>query len=104
MSLPVSLSSRALADLKNLFDFIMSESGWDVADRYVGRIEAACRSLTDFPQRGIARNDLSAGLRVLHFERRATIAYHVLESEVVILRILYGGRDYETLLKTTDIN
>jgi len=32
------------------------------------------------------------------FERRATIVVQVMESEVVLVRIFYGGRDYETAL------
>jgi plasmid stabilization system protein ParE len=37
------------------------------------------------------------------FERRATIVFQVREAEVVIVRIFYGGQDYERLLRgTTD--
>jgi toxin ParE1/3/4 len=34
------------------------------------------------------------------FERRVTILFRVVEERVEILRILYGGRDVETHLKT----
>jgi plasmid stabilization system protein ParE len=33
------------------------------------------------------------------FERRATIVFQVLKAEVVIVRIFYGGRDYERVLR-----
>jgi toxin ParE1/3/4 len=45
---------------------------------------------------------LQPGLRISGFERRAVIAFIVTEDEVVIARVLYGGRDYETLLSGAD--
>jgi plasmid stabilization system protein ParE len=51
--------------------------------------------LESFPQRGTRRHDLRPGIRTLGFERRVTIAFQVLENEVVIARIFYGGQDYE---------
>jgi hypothetical protein len=39
------------------------------------------------------------GLRTIGFERRATIAFQVMQDEVVILRIFYGGEDYERALR-----
>jgi plasmid stabilization system protein ParE len=35
------------------------------------------------------------------FERRATILFQVARSEVVIVRILYAGQDYERALRRT---
>ena len=50
-----------------------------------------------FPDRGTRRDDLRPGLRVLGFERRAVIAFQITATTVTILRILYGGRDLETV-------
>ena len=33
------------------------------------------------------------------FERRATIVFQVSRSEVVIIRIFYGGQDFERILR-----
>jgi len=49
------------------------------------------------PERGIRRDDLRRGLRILGFERRAVIAFLVTADTVTILRVLYGGRDLETI-------
>jgi toxin ParE1/3/4 len=58
------------------------------------RPHADCgRSLSVFPKRGARRDDLRPGLRILGFERRAAIALQATAETVVILRILYGGRD-----------
>ena len=88
-------------DLLHLFDFIARESGASVAAEYIDRIEAACLALERFPMRGTKRDDIAPGLRILGFERRVAIAFRVGRNEVVILRILYGGRDYARILAPT---
>ncbi len=44
-------------------------------------------------ERGTRRDDIRPGLRVVGFERRITIAFHVETNTVTIDRVLYGGRD-----------
>jgi plasmid stabilization system protein ParE len=56
-------------------------------------------ALQYFPKRGRAWDDVRPGLRTVGFEGRVTIAFVVLEDEVVIVRIFYGGRDFEALLR-----
>jgi hypothetical protein len=41
------------------------------------------------------RDDIAPGLRTVGFERRATIAFSVLEQGVTIHRIPYAGRTME---------
>jgi plasmid stabilization system protein ParE len=36
------------------------------------------------------------GLRIVGFERRVSVAFVVEDSEVIILRILYAGQEFET--------
>jgi toxin ParE1/3/4 len=60
-------------------------------------LEDHCRSLSVFPDRGVRRDDLRPGLRILGFERRAAIALHVADDTVTILRILCGGREVESV-------
>src|ERR1700712_3885036 len=89
----------AEADLIGLYDYIAAEAGTTIAGGYIDRIEAACFSLETFPQRGTRRDDIRPGLRTVGFERRATIVFRVDKSEVTIVRIFFGGRDYERLLR-----
>jgi toxin ParE1/3/4 len=42
------------------------------------------------------------GIRTMGFERRATIVFRVKAREVVIVRIFYGGRDYEHGLRSRE--
>jgi len=93
---------RAEADLFALYDYIAGNAGRAVAGTYIDRIEAACLALETFPRRGTRRDDIRKGLRTMGFERRATIVFQVLKTEVVIVRILFGGRDYARALRDED--
>lgn len=95
----VSFRPLAEADLLGLYRFIAEEAGHEVAGAYIDRIEAACLALETFPRRGTRRDDIRPGLRTMGFERRATIVFQVKRTEVVIVRIFYGGQDYEPVLQ-----
>ena len=84
----------AEADLVALFDYIADRAGNESASAFIGRIEAACRKLTTFPERGTVRNDIHPGLRVIGFERRTSMALIVQGNTVRILHILNGGRAF----------
>jgi toxin ParE1/3/4 len=91
----------AEADLFALYRHIVEDAGHEIAGGYIDRLEAACMALGTFPERGTRRDDIRRGLRTVGFERRATIAFLVKRSEVVIVRIFYGGRDYEQAMRST---
>ena len=95
----VTFLAPAYTDLLGLYTCIAVESGHDVANGYIERIEAACNGLKTFAERGTRRDDLRPGLRIMGFERRATIAFEVTRTEVVIARVFYGGQDYERALR-----
>jgi toxin ParE1/3/4 len=59
-------------------------------------------ALATFPERGTRRDELLPGLRTIGFERSATIAFRVLKSQVEIVTIAYGGRDFESELQEGD--
>lgn len=91
----VDFAPEALQDLIRLYDWIADAAGPDTAFRYIGRIETYCRGLGLAAERGHRRDDIRPGLRIVGFERRVTIAFTVTESQVTILRLFYGGRDWE---------
>lgn len=97
----VSFRPSAEADLFELYRSVADQAGLAVAGAYIDRIEAACLALATFPERGTRRGDIHPGLRTIGFERRATIAFQVLENKVVIVRIFYGGQDWERALRHT---
>jgi toxin ParE1/3/4 len=89
----VVFSPEAAADLSELYDYIARQSGHSLAFNYLKRIEGYCAGFKFSAERGTKRDDLRPGLRIVGFERRITLAFHVDTDTVVIDRILYGGRD-----------
>jgi len=83
--------------LVGLYEYIAERAGYKIAGGYIDRIEAACMALATFPNRGIRRDDILPGLRTIGFERRITIVFRVLKTQVEIITIAYAGE----ILKTT---
>lgn len=91
----VILTPGALGDLTSLYEYIAAESGAERALAYIERIKDYCARLDLASERGTRRDDIRPGLRVVGFERRVTIAFHVDATTVTIDRIFYGGRDVD---------
>jgi len=91
----VVFSPEASDDLVRLYDYIAEKSGPTRAIGYIERIEAYCLGFDLAALRGSDRGDIRPGLRLVGFERRVTIAFHVDATTVTIDRVLYGGRDFE---------
>ena len=94
----VVFAPEARDDILELYDYIAAQAGPERARSYTERIVFYCRGFSTFPRRGTRRDDLRPGLRVIGFERRVTIAFHVTADKVIIDRILYGGRDLGSAL------
>jgi toxin ParE1/3/4 len=69
---------------------------------YIERIESYCLGFDLGAERGTRRDDLRPGLRIVGFERRVTIAFHVDPRTATIDRIFYAGRDVEGVLRKED--
>lgn len=91
----VQFSPEARDDLLALYGWIAAAAHPDTAFSYIERIEAYCRGFDVASERGTRREDIRPGLRIIGFERRVTIAFTVEETRVVILRVFYGGRNWE---------
>ena len=86
---------RAGDDLDWIYNTVADASSALTANRYDRRIRGFCERLDYGSERGTLRNDLRPGLRVVGFERRVTVAFMVEPERVVILRVFYGGVDWE---------
>ena len=91
----VVFSPEALNDLLEIYDWIADAAGENVALAYIERLENYCRGFSHASERGHRRSDIRPNLRIVGFERRVTIAFGVDEESVTILRLYYGGRDWE---------
>lgn len=91
----IRLSTRAERDLGEIHAFISREAAPAVARGYLARILNYLEGFDVFPERGALRDDIRPGLRIFGFERRVSVAFIVEEDDIVILRILYAGRQFE---------
>lgn len=98
----VVFAPESLDDLRGLYDLIADASLPDRALAYVEALQRHCLGLADFPERGTRRDAIRPWLRTLGYRRRVTVAFRVTDTTVVILRVLYGGRDLKCLLKEED--
>jgi toxin ParE1/3/4 len=94
----VVFAPEAVDDLVRLYEWIANAAGPDTAMAYVERLEAYCLGFDLASERGTLRGDVRPGLRIVGFERRITIAFVVDDQSVTVLRLFYGGRDWEPAL------
>ncbi|MFI5032774.1 MAG: type II toxin-antitoxin system RelE/ParE family toxin [Reyranellales bacterium] len=90
----VVFAPEARRDLLKLGDWIAERAGAGTALNYITRLEAYCQGFEVAAERGHRRDDIRAGLRITGFERRVTVAFTVTETEVTILGLYYGGRNW----------
>lgn len=98
MNHKVIFAPEAEDDLINLYDYIADDAGPQRAYGYTERIRAFCAGFSAFPERGTRRDDLRPALRIIGFERRVTIVFHVTAKLVVFDRIFYDGRNVDALI------
>lgn len=96
----VRYREEAAADLLDIYQWVYEASGDPVtAERFTQRLLAACERIGDVPLGGRPRDDLLPGLRTVPFEKRAVLAYVIVDDAVEITNVFYGGRDYEALYR-----
>jgi toxin ParE1/3/4 len=88
---------RAAEDLEVIYRFIAQDSPVR-AFSFIERIQKRCDLLRDSPEQGRARPDLRPNLRIVPYGRSVVIAYQIAENSVEIVRIFYGGQDYEAIM------
>jgi len=90
--IPVKISRSADTDLDGILDYSIAAHGRAVAETYLRTIHAGFDRLSDFPELGVARSDLSAGLRSLPCAGHH-IFYIVRVKSVLIARVLHKAMD-----------
>jgi toxin ParE1/3/4 len=100
MTLPVKFAPEAEEQLASIYKHVASMSSPHIAARFAGGIVNYCEGLGLFPQRGTLRADIRPGLRITSYRRRVVIAFEADGDRVAIIGVFYGGRDYESLLRT----
>jgi toxin ParE1/3/4 len=95
MSYTVIFTPEAEAQLTELYRYIAAAASPEAAARYTNSIVTYCEGLRTLPQRGIQRDDIRPGLRIMSYRKRVVIAFDVDADQVAILGVFYGGQDYE---------
>lgn len=91
----VVFSPDARDDLLALYDWIAQAAGPTRAMSYIERLETYCLGFATASERGHRRDDVRPSLRIVGFERRITVAFTVDAERVTILRLFYGGQNWE---------
>ena len=94
MTHSVRLTEEAETDLQGMFVFIREHASAAIARGYINRLVEFLEGFSSFPERGSLRTNIRPGLRITGFERRVGAAF-VDGNEMVILRLLYAGRQFE---------
>lgn len=95
MKREVTFSATSLDQLTRIYDHIANAASSAIALDFTNAITNYCESFVTFPKRGMRRDDIRPGLRIVGFRHRVAIAFAVSESEIAILGIFYGGQNYE---------
>ena len=89
------LAPQARAELANIWNYIVKESGnVTAADGVIDAITERFYLLSQFPYMGRARDDLRAGLRSFAVGQYVII-YAIENEDVEILHVFHGRQDIE---------
>ncbi len=93
------LAPEARNDLAKIWDYVSGESGsYDIADRLIDSILQRFYFLSNHPQGGRSREELLPGARSFPVGQYV-IFYRVVSSDVWILRVMHGRRDFESFFE-----
>ena len=96
--MPHRVATRARADLEEIWRYIASEGGSEMAaDNTIDLITERFLLLSEFPRLGRARNELRRGLRSYPVGDYV-IFYRIVGTSVVIQRVLHGRRAIDRIL------
>lgn len=91
----VIYTTKAADDLDHIYHIVADASSPVTADRYDRRIRTFCERLEYGSERGTLRDDVRPDLRVIGFEQRLAVAFIVEPERVVILRLFFGGANWQ---------
>jgi plasmid stabilization system protein ParE len=92
------LSRRAVADLKEVWDYI-AEDSFDAADRLLEDIDRAFQKLADMPRIGHRRPDLTSR-DVFFWPVHSYLVVYKTSRPLRIVRVIHAKRDLSRLLKS----
>jgi toxin ParE1/3/4 len=91
----VVFAPEAQNDLSQIYDWIEKASSSSAALSFIERVEAYCLAFDLAAERGMRRDDIRPGLRVVGFERTLTLAFSTDDDTITFLRIFHAGRNWQ---------
>jgi toxin ParE1/3/4 len=88
----LSVTPKAESDLIGIWVYTCEEWGVDQADKYLDQLETGMQQLINHPSLGANYAHVLSGYRRLQVEHHA-VFYQVLESEMLIVRVLHEDMD-----------
>ena len=89
------LTDVARRDLDEIWDSIAADD-ISAADRMIDGLHTLIGRLREFPSMGVPRDDLRVGTR--SFVHRKYLVFYTLSVDaLVVLRVIYGGRDLSSI-------
>ncbi|NML60682.1 type II toxin-antitoxin system RelE/ParE family toxin [Massilia sp. RP-1-19] len=102
-SYTVVFTPEAEQHLAELYRYMSQKSSAGTAHRFTMAIVDYCAAMDEFPHKGMRREDIRPGLRIINYRGSTVIAIAVDDlARVTIIGIVYGGRNYEALLRPDD--
>lgn len=90
--LGLSVTPKAESDLIGIWVYTCEEWGVDQADKYLDQLQTGMLQLIDHPSLGANYAHVLHAYRRLQVEHHA-VFYQVLESEVLVVRVLHQDMD-----------
>ena len=101
--LPVILTALAQEDIHDIVSYL-GEQSYDMGDRFFDQINKTLERLSDMPELGTVtrwKDRRSKPIRIWSVKNfpNHLIFYQVETDELVVLRVLHGSTNYETLFQ-----
>ncbi len=90
--LKLSITPKAESDLTGIWLYTCEEWGVEQADKYLNELETSMKQLLSHPSLGADYTHVLTGYRRLQVEHHS-VFYQVLESEVLVVRVLHEDMD-----------
>ena len=107
MSLKIIESDQAIEDVINAADRIAQQAGLNASDRFLEAVKGAYRQIADMPGLGSVQDygqpELK-GMRRWHVTKfpKYLVFYIATPVELIILRMLHGSQDIETIFASLE--
>lgn len=92
----IRLTRRALSDLMAIEEKSIQAFGQIVADKYMGDIEDALKTLSEYPR--LLREQPFADHARFFTVRKHVLVFAVLDDILYLLTVKYGGMDIEAII------